>query len=179
MVCVFENGVLRGIFGPEREEVTGGWRKLHNEELHNLYFIRYYHGDQTQKDGMGGTRSTHRRYEKWIYNLIKNSAGKRLLGRCKQRCEDHIIKMRPMSNTQHVRMRPQDRIHRRSLVNAVGCCACKWLVIAVTVNIVTGYGPEDRGSIRGRARDFSLRFRSQTVSGRDQPSGYREHVHRG
>jgi hypothetical protein len=34
---VFENRVLRGIFGPKRDEVTGGWRKLHNEELHNLY----------------------------------------------------------------------------------------------------------------------------------------------
>jgi hypothetical protein len=29
--------VLRRIFGPERDEVTGEWRKLHNEELHNLY----------------------------------------------------------------------------------------------------------------------------------------------
>jgi hypothetical protein len=34
---VFENRVLKGIFGPERDGVTGGWRKLHNEELHNLY----------------------------------------------------------------------------------------------------------------------------------------------
>jgi hypothetical protein len=33
---VFENRVLR-IFGPKRDEVTGDWRKLHNEELHNLY----------------------------------------------------------------------------------------------------------------------------------------------
>jgi hypothetical protein len=33
---VFENSVLR-IFGPKKDEVTGGWRKLHNEELHNLY----------------------------------------------------------------------------------------------------------------------------------------------
>jgi hypothetical protein len=33
---VFENRVLRRIFGPKRDEVTGGWRKLHNEELHNL-----------------------------------------------------------------------------------------------------------------------------------------------
>jgi hypothetical protein len=33
---VFENRVLR-IFGPRRNEVTGDWRKLHNEELHNLY----------------------------------------------------------------------------------------------------------------------------------------------
>jgi hypothetical protein len=34
---VFENRVLRRIFGPKRDGVTRGWRKLHNEELHNLY----------------------------------------------------------------------------------------------------------------------------------------------
>jgi hypothetical protein len=34
---VFENRVLKRIFGPKRDEITGGWRKLHNEELHNLY----------------------------------------------------------------------------------------------------------------------------------------------
>jgi hypothetical protein len=33
----FENWVLRRIFGPKREEVAGGWRRLHNEELHYLY----------------------------------------------------------------------------------------------------------------------------------------------
>jgi len=34
---VFENRVLRGIRGPKRDEVTGEWRKLHNEELNDLY----------------------------------------------------------------------------------------------------------------------------------------------
>jgi hypothetical protein len=34
---VFENRVLRRIFGPKRDEVTGDWRKLHSGELHNLY----------------------------------------------------------------------------------------------------------------------------------------------
>ena len=34
---VFENRVLRGIFGPKMEVVTGEWRKLHNEQLHDLY----------------------------------------------------------------------------------------------------------------------------------------------
>jgi hypothetical protein len=34
---VFENRVLRRIFGPRRDEVMGDWRKLHNEELHKLY----------------------------------------------------------------------------------------------------------------------------------------------
>jgi hypothetical protein len=35
--AVFENRVLRRIFGLKRDEVMGGWRKLHNEEIHNLY----------------------------------------------------------------------------------------------------------------------------------------------
>jgi hypothetical protein len=34
---MFEDRVLRRIFGRKRDGVTGGWRKLHNEELHNLY----------------------------------------------------------------------------------------------------------------------------------------------
>jgi hypothetical protein len=34
---VFENRMLRRIYGPKRDEVTGDWRKLHNEELHGLY----------------------------------------------------------------------------------------------------------------------------------------------
>jgi hypothetical protein len=34
---VFENKVLRGIFGPKMDEVTGKWRKLHNEELHDQH----------------------------------------------------------------------------------------------------------------------------------------------
>jgi hypothetical protein len=36
---VFENRVLRRIFGPKRDEVTREWRKLHHEELHDLYFL--------------------------------------------------------------------------------------------------------------------------------------------
>jgi hypothetical protein len=34
---MFENRVLRGIFGPKGDEVTGEWRKLHSEQLHKLY----------------------------------------------------------------------------------------------------------------------------------------------
>jgi len=36
---VFENRVLRRVFGPKRDEVTGEWRKLHNEELNDLYSV--------------------------------------------------------------------------------------------------------------------------------------------
>jgi hypothetical protein len=38
---VFENRVLRGLFGPKLEELAGGWRGLRNEELHNPY-AKYY-----------------------------------------------------------------------------------------------------------------------------------------
>jgi hypothetical protein len=51
---VFENRVLRKIFGPKRDEVTGGWRKLHNEEFHNLYslpgYIGYWWESQKERD---------------------------------------------------------------------------------------------------------------------------------
>jgi hypothetical protein len=36
---VFENGVLRRVFGPKRDEVIGEWRKLHNEELNDVYSL--------------------------------------------------------------------------------------------------------------------------------------------
>jgi hypothetical protein len=60
---VFENRVLRRIFGPKRDEVTGEWRKLHNEELYNLYssanIIR-----QVKANEVGGACGTHGRGEK-------------------------------------------------------------------------------------------------------------------
>jgi hypothetical protein len=39
---VFENRVLRRIFGPKRDEVAGEWRKLHNEELHDFVLFAKY-----------------------------------------------------------------------------------------------------------------------------------------
>jgi hypothetical protein len=57
---VFENRVLRRIFGPKRDEVTGGWRKLHNEELHGLYSSpQYCQGDQGKEDEMGMACGSH------------------------------------------------------------------------------------------------------------------------
>jgi hypothetical protein len=41
-LMVFENRVLRRIFGLKRDEVAGDWRELHNEELHNLYYSPKY-----------------------------------------------------------------------------------------------------------------------------------------
>jgi hypothetical protein len=50
---VFEKRVLRRIFGPKRDEVTGDGRILHNEELHNLYSLPDINNDQVKEDEMG------------------------------------------------------------------------------------------------------------------------------
>jgi hypothetical protein len=56
---VFENRALRRIFGPKRNEVTGEWRKLHNEELHILYSSPNI--IMQIKSRLGGTCGTHGR----------------------------------------------------------------------------------------------------------------------
>jgi hypothetical protein len=62
---VFGNRVLRRIFGPQRDEVTGEWRKFHNEELHSLYsspdIIR-----QVKANDVGRACGTHGRGEKSV-----------------------------------------------------------------------------------------------------------------
>jgi hypothetical protein len=51
---VFENRVLRRIFGPKRDEVRGKWRKLHNDELNELYCSTIQcSGDQIERNEMG------------------------------------------------------------------------------------------------------------------------------
>ena len=50
---MFENGVLRRVFGPKRDEVTGEWRKLHNEEIFVL-LTEYCAGGKIEKNEMGG-----------------------------------------------------------------------------------------------------------------------------
>jgi hypothetical protein len=61
----FENRVLRRIFGPKRDEVTGEWTKLQSEELHNLYsspdIVR-----QVKANEVGGACSTYVRGEKSV-----------------------------------------------------------------------------------------------------------------
>jgi hypothetical protein len=57
---VFENRVPRKTFGPERDEVTEDWRRLHNEELRNLFvFTKYYSSVQIKKNEMGGACGTY------------------------------------------------------------------------------------------------------------------------
>jgi hypothetical protein len=88
---VFENRVLRKVFGPKRDEVTGEWRKLHNEELNDLYslpnILRVVKSRRMRcvwhVARMGEDRGVHR-------VLVGKPEGKRPLGRPKRRWEDNI-----------------------------------------------------------------------------------------
>jgi hypothetical protein len=88
---VLENRMLRRIFGLRRDEVTGDWRKLRNEELHNLYsspnIIRMIKSRRVKWAGhvaqMGETRNAYR-------ILVGKPEGKRPLGRARRRWVDNI-----------------------------------------------------------------------------------------
>jgi hypothetical protein len=88
---VFENRVLKRIFGPKRDEVMGDRRKLHNGELHNLYsspdIIRQIKSRRMRWAGhvaqMGEGRNMYR-------FLVRNSKAKRPLERPRHRWEDGI-----------------------------------------------------------------------------------------
>ena len=90
-VRVFENRVLRKVFGPKRDEVTGEWRKLHDEELNDLYslpiIVRVPKSRQIRwaehVARMGEDRGVHR-------VLVGKPEGKRPLGRPRLRWEDNI-----------------------------------------------------------------------------------------
>jgi hypothetical protein len=64
---VFENRVLRRIFGPKRDEVTGEQRKLHNEELHILYSSPNIR--QIKENEVGGACGTHGRGEECVQDF--------------------------------------------------------------------------------------------------------------
>jgi hypothetical protein len=85
----FENKVLRRIFGLKRGEVIGGWRKLHNEELHNLCsspnIIRMIKSKRMRWAGyVAGMREKRNAYRV----LVGKPEGKRPLGRPRHRWQD-------------------------------------------------------------------------------------------
>ena len=88
---MFESRVLRRVFEPKRDEVTGEWRKLRNEELNDLYslpnMMRVVNSRRMRYVGhvarMGEDRVVHR-------VLLGKPEGKRPLGRPRRRWEDNI-----------------------------------------------------------------------------------------
>ena len=59
---VFQNRVLRRVFGPKRDQVTGEWIKLHNEELSDLYCLSKLYRSSNRNE-MGGACGTYREQE--------------------------------------------------------------------------------------------------------------------
>jgi hypothetical protein len=119
---VFENRVLRGIFGPKRDEVTGEWRKLHNKELHNFYsspdIIRQVKSRRMRWAGhvarMGEERKVYR-------VLMGKPEGKRPLGRPRRRWKDGIrmdLRETGLGGVDLIRL-SQDRERWRAVVSAV------------------------------------------------------------
>jgi hypothetical protein len=119
---VFGNRVLRRIFGPKRDEVTGEWRKLHNEELRDLYsspsIIRIIKARRMTWVGhvarMGESRIAYRL-------LVGKPAGRRQLGRPRRRWVDHInmdLLEIGCGGVDWIGL-AQDRDRWRALVNAV------------------------------------------------------------
>jgi hypothetical protein len=88
---IFENRVLRRMFGPKRDEVTGGWIKLLNVELHNLYsspsIIRWIKSRRMRLIGQIARMRTKRNAYK---KLVGKPEGKRPLRRPRRRWEDNI-----------------------------------------------------------------------------------------
>jgi hypothetical protein len=119
---VFENRVLTRIFGPRRDEVTGDWRKLHNEELHNLYssphIIRMIKSRRMRWAGyvarMVAGRNAYR-------ILVGKSEGKRPQGRLRRRWVDSIktdLREIGWDGMDWMEL-AQDRDQWKALVNAV------------------------------------------------------------
>jgi hypothetical protein len=119
---LFQSRVLRRIFGPTRDEVTGDWRKLHNGELHNLYsspdIIRHIKSRRLRGAGHVARMGEERN----VYSvLVGKPEGKRPLGRRRRRWEDGIkMDHREIGwgGVEWIQL-AQDRDLWRDLVNAV------------------------------------------------------------
>jgi hypothetical protein len=119
---VFENRVLRIIFGPKRDEVTREWRKLHNEELHNLYsspdIIRQVKSRRLRWAGHVARMGEERKVYKVLVGKLE---GKRPLGRPRRRWENGIrmdLGVIGLRGVDWIRL-AQDRDRWRAVVSAV------------------------------------------------------------
>jgi hypothetical protein len=119
---VFENRVLRRISGLKRDEVNGEWRKLHSEELHNLYsspdIIRQIKSRQMRWAGY----VAHMGEERKVYKVLTgNPEGERPLGRPRHRWEDGIrmdLRETGLGVMDWIRL-AQDRDQWRAVVSVV------------------------------------------------------------
>jgi len=119
---VFENRVLMRILGPKRDEVTGDWRKLHNEELNNLYFSPNIVGVIKPRRMRWAGHVAHMGEGRGVYRvLVGKPEVRRPLGRPRRRWEDNIrMDLREVGRGCVDWMElAQDRDRWRALVSAV------------------------------------------------------------
>ena len=83
-LSVFENRALRRIFEPKRGEVTGEWRRLHNEELYALYSSPNIIWVRIMKKGMSRVCSMYEAEDRHTQSLVGKTEGSRPLGRTKR-----------------------------------------------------------------------------------------------
>jgi hypothetical protein len=122
---VFENRVLRRIFGPKRDEERGGWRKLHNEELRNFSsspsIIRIIKSRRMRWAGHVARRGKKKKKKNAYRILVGKPEGKRPLGRQRRRRVDNIkmdLREKGWDGVDWID-RAQDRGQWRALVNTV------------------------------------------------------------
>jgi hypothetical protein len=123
---VYENMMLRRIFGPKRDEVTEEWRKLHNEELNILHFSLNIVRVIKLRRMKWAVQVARMRERKGVYRvLIGKPEGKRPLGRPRHRWENNI----------------------KMDLQEVGCWAMDWIEVAqdtdswrALVNVVMNFG---------------------------------------
>ena len=89
---MIEIRVLRGIFGPKRDEVRGEWRRLHSEGLHDLYCSPNIVGVNKSRKmrSVGHVARTGDRRSAYVVLVGKKPDGKRQLGRSRHRCENNV-----------------------------------------------------------------------------------------
>ena len=88
---MFENRVPRRIYGPKRDEVTGEWRKLHNDEFNDLYSLpNLIRVIKLRRMSWAGHVARVEARRSAYAVLVRNPEGKRPLGRHRSRWEDNI-----------------------------------------------------------------------------------------